>query len=67
MQCRTKKDNKAMEERDYIIIRENGKPLTFKDGQTVVYGSYEEAKDDLCKTDLCIMSLEDYNKIINKH
>jgi len=60
------KDNKAMEERDYIIIRENGKPLTFKDAQTVVYGSYEEAKDDLCKT-VCIMSLEDYNKIINKH
>lgn len=56
-----------MEERDYIIIGENGKPLSFNDGQTVVYGSYEEAKDDLCKTDLCIMPLEDYNKIINKH
>lgn len=56
-----------MEERDYIIIRENGKPLSFNDGQTVVYGSYEEAKDDLYKTDLCIMPLEDYNKIIHKH
>ena len=56
-----------MEERDYIIIGENGKPLSFNDGETVVYGSYEEAKDDLYKTDLCIMPLEEYNKIINKH
>lgn len=56
-----------MKEKDYIIIKENGKPLTFKDGQTVVYGSYEEAKNDLHKTDLCIIPLEDYNKIINSN
>lgn len=56
-----------MEERDYIIIGENSKPVSFNDGQMVVYGSYEEAKDDLCKTDLCIIPLEDYNKITNKH
>ena len=56
-----------MKEKDYIIIKENGKPLTFKDGQTVVYGSHEEAKNDLNKTDLCIIPLEDYNKIINSN
>jgi hypothetical protein len=56
-----------MEDKDYIIITENGKPLTFNDGQTVVYGSYEEAKDDLHKTDLCVIPLEDYNEIVNKH
>lgn len=55
-----------MEERDYIIIKENGRPLTFKDGQIVIYGSHEEAKGDLYKTDLCIMPLDEYNKIINK-
>ena len=49
-----------MKEKDYIIIQENGKPLTFKDDQTVVYGSHEEAKNDLHKTDLCIIPLEDY-------
>ena len=56
-----------MKEKDYIIIQKNGKPLTFKDGQTVVYGSHEEAKNDLHKTDLCIIPLEDYNKIINSN
>ena len=56
-----------MKEKDYIIIQENGKPLTFKDGQTVVYGSHEEAKSDLYETDLCIIPLEDYNKIINSN
>lgn len=56
-----------MEDKDYIIITENGKPLTFNDGQTVVYGSYEEAKDDLHKTDLCVIPLEDYNEIVNTH
>lgn len=56
-----------MKEKDYIIIKENGKPLAFKDGQTVVYGSHEEAKNDLHKTDLCIIPLEDYNKIINSN
>ena len=56
-----------MKEKDYIIIKENGKPLTLKDGQTVVYGSHEEAKNDLHKTDLCIIPLEDYNKIINSN
>lgn len=56
-----------MEDKDYIIITENGKPLTFNDSQTVVYGSYEEAKDDLHKTDLCVIPLEDYNEIVNKH
>lgn len=56
-----------MTEKDYIIIKEDGKPLTFNDGQTVVYGSYEEAKSDLYKTDLCIIPLEDYNKIINSN
>lgn len=56
-----------MKEKDYIIIKENGKPLTFKDGQTVVYGSHEEAKDDLHKTDLCVIPLEDYNEIVNTH
>lgn len=55
-----------MKEKDYIIIKRDGSPFTF-DGQTVVYSSYEEAKDDLCKTDLCIMPLEDYNEIVNKH
>lgn len=39
-----------MEDKDYIIITENGKPLTFNDGQTVVYGSYEEAKDAFQKS-----------------
>lgn len=48
---------------DYIIIKENGKPLCFNDGEMVVYGNYEEAKNDLNKTDLCVMSLADYNKI----
>ena len=56
-----------MKEKDYIIIKENGKPLTLKDGQTVVYGSNEEANNDSHKTDLCIIPLEDYNKIVNKH
>ena len=56
-----------MKEKDYIIIKANGKPLTFKDGQTVVYGSHEEAKNDLHTTDLCIIPLEDYNKIINSN
>ena len=56
-----------MTEKDYIIIKENEKPLTFNDGQTVVYGSYEEAKSDLYETDLCIIPLEDYNKIINSN
>lgn len=56
-----------MKEKDYIIIKEDGKPLTFNDGQTVVYGSHEEAKNDLHKTDLCIIPLEDYNKIINSN
>lgn len=53
-------------EKDYIIIRGNGKPLRFNDGQMVVYGSYEEAKEDLHNTDLCVMPLEDYNKIKGK-
>ena len=56
-----------MKEKDYIIIKENGKPLTYKDGQKIVYGSHEEAKNDLYETDLCIIPLEDYNKIVNKH
>lgn len=56
-----------MKEKAYIIIKENGKALTFKDGQTVVYGSHEEAKSDLHETDLCIIPLEDYNKIINSN
>lgn len=56
-----------MKEKDYIIIQENGKPLTFKNGQTVVYGSHEEAKNNLHKTDLCIIPLEDYNKIIHSN
>lgn len=55
-----------MKEKDYIIIKRDGSPFTF-DGQTVVYSSYEEAYDDLCKTDLCVIPLEDYDKIINKH
>jgi len=50
---------------DYIIIKENGKPLCFDDGEMVVYGSYEEAKDDLNKTDLCVMPLKDYKQIKN--
>lgn len=56
-----------MEDKDYIIITENGKPLTFNDGQMVIYGSYEDAKDDLHKTDLCVIPLEDYNKIVDRH
>ena len=56
-----------MEDKDYIIITENGKPLAFYDGQLVIYGSYKEAKDDLYKTDLCVIPLEDYNKIADKH
>lgn len=56
-----------MKEKDYIIIKEDGKPLTYKDGQKIVYGSHEEAKNDLYKTDLCIIPLEDYNKIINSN
>ena len=56
-----------MKEKDYIIIKENGKPLTFKDGQTVIYGNHDEAKNDLHKTGLCIIPLEDYNKIINSN
>lgn len=56
-----------MEEKDYIIITENGKPLTFYDGKIIIYGSYKEANDDLYKTDICILPLEDYNKIVNKH
>jgi len=56
-----------MTEKDYIIIKEDGKPLIFNDGQTVVYGSYEEAKSDLYETNLCIIPLEDYNKIINSN
>lgn len=56
-----------MEEKDYIIIKENGKLFTIKDGQTAVYGSNEEAKNDLHKTDLCIIPLEDYDKIINSN
>lgn len=50
---------------DYIIIKEDGRPLRFNDGEMVVYGNYEEAKDDLSRTDLCIMPLEDYKKIKN--
>lgn len=46
--------------KDYVIINSNGMPLTFNtDSETIiVYGDKEEAKADMEKTDLGLMSVE---------
>lgn len=49
------------ENTDYIILTEQGEPLTFSDGEIVLYGELEEAQEDLA-TNETIVRLVDYAK-----
>ena len=44
--------------KDYIIINRHGRPVRFNYGDIIIYGDYEEAVDDLDKTDIGLSSID---------
>jgi hypothetical protein len=46
---------------DYIILNEQGEPLTFSDGKIVLYGELNEAQEDALENET-IIRLVDYAK-----
>ena len=49
------------ENTDYIILTEQGEPLTFSDGEIVLYGELQEAQEDVASGET-IIRLVDYAK-----
>lgn len=49
------------ENTDYIILTKQGEPLTFSDGEIVLYGELTEAKEDALENET-ITRLADYVK-----
>lgn len=49
------------ENTDYIILNEQGEPLTFSDGEIVLYSELNEAKEDALENET-IIRLVDYAK-----
>ena len=53
--------------KDYLLIDGSGKPVIFADNKDIViYGDYEEAKDDKSRTDMGIAALTYSAKINNE-
>ena len=50
-----KKDNN----RDYVIIKEDGNPVQFSDGTITIYGDKKEAIEDMAEGEM-LMSYDDY-------
>lgn len=54
-----------MENTDYVIIKEDGEPLRFTDGDIVLYNDYEEAREDKLPNEKIIPFSKLYNKSLD--